>query len=154
MSAKKIVNPTVAIVGATGAVGVELLLCLEPRKFPLKELKLFASARSAGKTMKFRGKDLPVQELTECSFAGVPIVPLSAGSRPPQPFAPAAVKAVTVILDDSSALRMDARVPPVLPEITSDAIFTHQDIIANPNCSAIISITPLWPVHRKNPIKR
>jgi len=154
MSAKKIVNPTVAIVGATGAVGVELLQCLERRKFPLKELKLFASARSAGKTMKFRGKDLRVQELTESSFAGVDIGLFSAGSGTSRKFAPAAVKAGTVIVDNSSAFRMDAGVPLVVPEINAEAIFTHKGIIANPNCSAIISITPLWQVHRKNRIKR
>jgi aspartate-semialdehyde dehydrogenase len=154
MAAKKIVNPTVAIVGATGAVGVELLLCLEQRKFPLKELKLFASARSAGKTMKFQGFDLPVQELTELSFAGVDIGLFSAGSGTSKKFAPAAVKAGTVIVDNSSAFRMDAGVPLVIPEINAEAIFTHKGIIANPNCSAIISITPLWPVHRKNRIKR
>jgi aspartate-semialdehyde dehydrogenase len=154
MSAKKIVNPVVAIVGATGAVGVELLQCLEQRKFPLKELKLFASARSAGKTMKFRGKDLRVQELGEGSFAGVDIALFSAGSGTSKKFAPAAVKAGTVVIDNSSAFRMDAGVPLVVPEINAEAISTHKGIIANPNCSAIISITPLWPVHRKNRIKR
>jgi aspartate-semialdehyde dehydrogenase len=154
MSAKKISNPVVAIVGATGAVGVELLQCLEQRKFPLKELKLFASARSAGKTMKFRGKDLLVQELGEGSFAGVDIGLFSAGSGTSKKFAPAAVKAGTVVIDNSSAFRMDAGVPLVVPEINAEAILTHKGIIANPNCSAIISITPLWPVHRKNRIKR
>ena len=154
MSAKKIVNPTVAIVGATGAVGVELLQCLEQRKFPLKELKLFASARSAGKTMEFRGKPLAVQELTERSFDGVQIGLFSAGSGTTKKFAQAAVAAGTVIVDNSSAYRMDAGVPLVVPEINRDAIFTHKGIIANPNCSAIISITPLWPIHKKNRIKR
>lgn len=154
MSAKKIVNPVVAIVGATGAVGVELLQCLEQRKFPLKELKLFASARSAGKTMKFRGKELRVEELTEGSFAGVDIGLFSAGGGTSKKFAPAAVKAGTVVVDNSSAFRMDSSVPLVVPEINAEAIATHKGIIANPNCSAIISITPLWPVHRKNRIKR
>jgi aspartate-semialdehyde dehydrogenase len=154
MSVKKIANPVVAIVGATGAVGVELLQCLEQRKFPLKELKLFASARSAGKTMKFRGKDLRVEELGEGSFAGVDIALFSAGSGTSKKFAPAAVKAGTVVVDNSSAFRMDAGVPLVVPEINADANSTHKGIIANPNCSAIISITPLWPVHRKNRIKR
>jgi len=154
MSAKKIANPVVAIVGATGAVGVELLQCLEQRKFPLKELKLFASARSAGKTMKFRGKDLRVQELGEGSFAGVDIGLFSAGSGTSKKFAPAAVKAGTVVVDNSSAFRMDLEVPLVVPEINGEAISTHKGIIANPNCSAIISITPLWPVHRQNRIKR
>jgi len=154
MSAKKIVTPVVAIVGATGAVGVELLRCLEQRKFPLKELKLFASARSAGKTMSFRGNDVRVQELGEGSFAGVDIGLFSAGSGTSKKFAPAAVKAGTVVIDNSSAFRMDAGVPLVVPEINADTILTHKGIIANPNCSAIISITPLWPVHRKNRIKR
>jgi aspartate-semialdehyde dehydrogenase len=154
MAAKKIVNPVVAIVGATGAVGVELKQCLEQRKFPLKELRLLASARSAGKTMKFRGNELRVQELTEDSFAGVDIGLFSAGSSTSKKFAPAAVKAGTVIVDNSSAFRMDAGVPLVVPEINGDAIATHKGIIANPNCSAIISITPLWPVHRENRIKR
>jgi aspartate-semialdehyde dehydrogenase len=154
MSVKKFANPVVAIVGATGAVGVELLQCLEQRKFPLKELKLFASARSAGKTMKFRGEDLRVQELGEGSFAGVDIGLFSAGSGTSKKFAPAAVKAGTVVVDNSSAFRMDAGVPLVVPEINGEAISTHKGIIANPNCSAIISITPLWPVHRKNRIKR
>ena len=111
MAAKKILNPVVAIVGATGAVGVELLECLERRKFPLRELKLFASARSAGKTMKFRGQDIAVQELTEASFAGVDIALFSAGSGTSKKFAPAAVKAGTVIVDNSSAFRMDMGVP-------------------------------------------
>ncbi len=154
MAAKKLANPVVAIVGATGAVGVELLQCLEQRKFPLKELRLLASARSAGKTMKFRGKELRVQELTEDSFAGVDIGLFSAGSGTSKKFAPAAVKAGTVIVDNSSAFRMDAGVPLVVPEINGDAIATHKGIIANPNCSAIISITPLWPVHQKNRIGR
>jgi aspartate-semialdehyde dehydrogenase len=154
MAAKKLVNPVVAIVGATGAVGVELKQCLAQRKFPLKELRLFASARSAGKTMEFRSKELPVHELTEDSFAGVDIGLFSAGSGTSRKFAPAAVKAGTVIVDNSSAFRMDAGVPLVVPEINGDTIATHKGIIANPNCSAIISITPLWPVHRQNRIKR
>jgi aspartate-semialdehyde dehydrogenase len=154
MSAKKFTDPVVAIVGATGAVGVELLQCLEQRKFPLKELKLFASARSAGKAMQFRGKPLPVEELKESSFAGVDIGLFSAGSGTTKKFAKAAVAAGTVIVDNSSAFRMDEGVPLVVPEINREAIFTHRGIIANPNCSAIISITPLWPVHQKNRIKR
>ena len=154
MPAQKISNPVVAIVGATGAVGVELLQCLERRKFPLKELKLFASARSAGKKMKFRGSDVAVRELTEASFAGVDIGLFSAGSGTSKKFAPAAVAAGTVIVDNSSAFRMDAGVPLVVPEINREAILTHKGIIANPNCSAIISITPLWPVYKKNRIKR
>lgn len=154
MAARKITNPVVAIVGATGAVGVELIECLERRKFPLKELKLFASARSAGKTLPFRGKQLPVQELTESSFTGVDIGLFSAGGSTSKKFAPIAVRAGNVVIDNSSAFRMDEGVPLVVPEINREAISAHKGIIANPNCSAIISITPLWPVHRRNRIRR
>ncbi|HUL82724.1 MAG TPA: aspartate-semialdehyde dehydrogenase [Gammaproteobacteria bacterium] len=154
MVAKQLSNPVVAVVGATGAVGVELIRCLEQRKFPLAELKLFASARSAGKTLDFRGKPLRVQELTEKSFAGVQIGLFSAGSATTKKFAKAALDAGTIIVDNSSAFRMDPTVPLVVPEINAQMIATHKGIIANPNCSAIISITPLWPIHRKNRIKR
>jgi aspartate-semialdehyde dehydrogenase len=154
MVAKQLSNPVVAVVGATGAVGVELIRCLEQRKFPLAELKLFASARSAGKTLDFRGKPLRVQELTEKSFAGVQIGLFSAGSATTKKFAKAALDAGTIIVDNSSAYRMDPTVPLVVPEINAQMIATHKGIIANPNCSAIISITPLWPIHRKNRIKR
>jgi len=154
MAAKKIRNPVVAIVGATGAVGVELLQCLEQRKFPLQELRLFASARSAGRSMAFRGDKLAVQELTEASFAGVDIGLFSAGSGTSKKFAPAAVKAATVVADTTSAFRMDAGVPLVVPEINPETLANHRGIIANPNCAAIISITPLWPIHKCNPIRR
>lgn len=150
----KLSQPVVAVVGATGAVGVELIQCLEQRKFPLQQLRLFASARSAGKTMTFRGQPLKVEELTEKSFEGVGIGLFSAGSGTTRAFAPAAVKAGCVVVDNSSAYRMDPKVPLVVPEINPEAIATHQGIIANPNCSAIISITPLWPIHRQNRIKR
>jgi aspartate-semialdehyde dehydrogenase len=151
---KKLSNPVVAVVGATGAVGVELIHCLEQRNFPLSELRLFASARSAGKSLKFRGKKLKVRELTEQSFDGVHIGLFSAGSSTTKKFAKAAVAAGTIIVDNSSAYRMDPDVPLVVPEINPQTIKTHKGIIANPNCSAIISITPLWPIHKKNPIKR
>ena len=154
MVAKKLSNPVVAVVGATGAVGVELIRCLEQRKFPLSELRLFASARSAGKTLDFRGKPLPVRELTDESFAGVHIGLFSAGSATTKKFAKPALDAGTIIVDNSSAYRMDPAVPLVVPEINAQTIATHKGIIANPNCSAIISITPLWPIHRKNRIKR
>ena len=111
MAAKKIVNPTVAIVGATGAVGVELIHCLEQRNFPLSELRLFASARSAGKSLKFRGKKIKVKELTEKSFDGVQIGLFSAGSSTTKKFAKAAVAAGTIIIDNSSAYRMDPDMP-------------------------------------------
>ena len=154
MAAKKLSNPVVAVVGATGAVGVELIRCLEQRKFPLSRLRLFASARSAGKSLDFRGSPLQVEELTDKSFAGVQIGLFSAGSSTTKKFAKAALDAGTVIVDNSSAYRMDPTVPLVVPEINPEKIATHQGIIANPNCSAIISITPLWPIHRKNRIKR
>lgn len=154
MTLKKPSNPVVAIVGATGAVGVELLRCLEQRSFPLSELRLLASARSAGRQMAFRGKQLQVEELTEDSFKGVHIGLFSAGSATTQRFAAAAARAGTVIVDNSSAYRMDPAVPLVVPEINPEAIASHKGIIANPNCSAIISITPLWPIHRRNRIKR
>lgn len=154
MAAHKLVNPVVAIVGATGAVGVELIRCLEQRKFPLSELKLFASARSAGKALEFRGKPWRVEELTETSFDGVQIGLFSAGSGTSKRFGPIAVQAGTVVIDNSSAFRMDPGVPLVVPEINPEAIATHRGIIANPNCSAIISITPLWPIHKRNRIRR
>jgi aspartate-semialdehyde dehydrogenase len=147
-------RPVVAVVGATGAVGVELLHCLEKRRFPLSDLKLFASARSAGKKLEYRGAQLVVEELTEKAFEGVHIGLFSAGGSTSRRFAPAAVRAGTVVVDNSSAFRMDADVPLVVPEINADAIATHKGIIANPNCSAIVSITPLWPIHRKNRIRR
>jgi len=146
--------PVVAIVGATGAVGVELLGCLERRNFPLSELRLFASARSAGKTLQFRGKPVPVQELTEDGLNGVNIGLFSAGSSTSKKFAPVAVRKGAVVVDNSSAFRMEREVPLVVPEINPQAIREHRGIIANPNCAAIISITPLWPIHRQNRIRR
>jgi aspartate-semialdehyde dehydrogenase len=146
--------PVVAIVGATGAVGVELIRCLEQRAFPLTELRLFASARSAGKTLEFRGRALSVRELGEDSFAGVDLALFSAGGATSRRFAPLAVRAGATVIDNSSAFRMDAGVPLVVPEINAHAVGTHHGIIANPNCCAIISITPLWPVHRVNRIVR
>ena len=146
--------PVVAVVGATGAVGVELMQCLEQRNFPLSKLRLFASARSAGKTLPFRGKPVVVEELTEDSFRGVNIALFSAGGTQSKKYAPAAVRHGTVVVDNSSAFRMDADVPLVVPEINPEALRGHKGIIANPNCSTIISITPLWPIHKINPIKR
>jgi len=146
--------PVVAIVGATGAVGVELIRCLEERAFPLSELRLFASARSAGKMLAFRGQSLPVRELNEHSFSGVDIALFSAGGSTSKRFAPIAVRAGATVVDNSSAFRMDAGVPLVVPEINPHTLRTHQGIIANPNCCAIIAITPLWPIHRSNRIRR
>jgi aspartate-semialdehyde dehydrogenase len=144
----------VAIVGATGAVGVELIRCLEERGFPVSELRLFASARSAGKTLTFRGLQLTVRELNEHSFSGVDIALFSAGGSTSKRFAPIAVRAGATVIDNSSAFRMDPSVPLVVPEINPHTLRTHQGIIANPNCCAIIAITPLWPIHRSNRIQR
>ena len=146
--------PVVAIVGATGAVGQELLHCLERRRFPLADLRVFASARSAGKRLAFRGGELEVAELTERSFDGVDIALFSAGSATSQRFAPLAVRAGTVVIDNSSAFRMQSDVPLVVPEINADEIATHRGIIANPNCVAIVAGVPLWPIHRRNRILR
>ena len=146
--------PVVAVVGATGAVGIELMQCLEQRRFPLSNLRLFASARSAGKTLPFKGKPVTVEELTEDSFRGVDIALFSAGGAQSKRFAPAAVRHGTVVVDNSSAFRMDADVPLVVPEINPEALRQHKGIIANPNCSTIISITPLWPIHKINRIQR
>ena len=146
--------PVVAVVGATGAVGVELMQCLEQRRFPLSNLRLFASARSAGKTLPFKGKPVTVEELTEDSFRGVDIALFSAGGAQSKRFAPAAVRHGAVVVDNSSAFRMDPGVPLIVPEINPEALREHKGIIANPNCSTIISITPLWPIHKVNRINR
>jgi aspartate-semialdehyde dehydrogenase len=147
-------SPVVAIVGATGAVGIELIRCLETRRFPLADLRLYASARSAGKTLAYRGQALAVRELGEDSFRGVNIALFSAGSSVSKRFAPLAVRAGATVIDNSSAFRMDPSVPLVVPEINLQALRGHGGIIANPNCTAIISITPLWPIHRVNRIRR
>ncbi|MEA1677355.1 aspartate-semialdehyde dehydrogenase [Nitrospirillum sp. BR 11163] len=146
--------PVVAIVGATGAVGVELLECLEQRAFPLSELRLLASPRSAGKTMTFKGKEITVQALDENSFTGVDIALFSAGGSISKVYGPIAVKAGAVVVDNSSAFRQDPDVPLVVPEVNPEAVKRHKGIIANPNCSTIIALVPLWPLHAKNRITR
>jgi aspartate-semialdehyde dehydrogenase len=147
-------NYRVAIAGATGAVGVEFLRCLEQRRFPIASLRLLASARSRGKNMQFNGQAIDVEELTEHSFAGVDIAFFSAGGSISKKFGPLAAQAGAVVVDNSSAFRMDPSVPLVIPEINPQAMCVHQGIIANPNCSTIIGITPLWPIHRVNRIRR
>ena len=144
----------VAIAGATGAVGVEFLHLLEERRFPLSELRLLASARSAGKTMPFQGRDIKIEELTEDSFKNLDIAFFSAGGSISKKYAPVAARAGAVVVDNSSAFRMDPKVPLVIPEINPEAIAEHNGIIANPNCSTIIAIVPLWPIHKKNRIRR
>ena len=144
----------VAIVGATGAVGQEFLSLLAERKFTMKSLKLLASKRSAGKTISFMGKDIVIEELTHDSFAGVDLVLSSAGGSISKEFMPSAVKAGAVVVDNSSAFRADPGVPLVVPEINARRIADHKGIIANPNCSAITTLVPLWPIHQVNPVKR
>ncbi len=143
-----------AIAGVTGAVGQEFLSILEQRNFPFDTLKVLASSRSKGKTITFKGKQYTVEELTTDSFAGVDIALFSAGGSRSKEFAPAAVKAGAVVVDNSSAFRMDPDVPLVIPEINPEAIKQHKGIIANPNCSTIIGIVPVWPLHQANPVKR
>lgn len=147
-------KPVIAIVGATGAVGVEILSCIEKRKFPYSEVRALASARSAGKQLPFAGSSVTVTELTEKSFDGVHLALFSAGSSTSKKFAAVAVSKGAVVVDNSSAFRMDKTIPLVVPEINPEAMANHPGIIANPNCAAIISITPLWPIHKANPIKR
>ena len=138
-------NKTVAIVGATGAVGREFIGCIESRGIGIKSLKLLASARSAGKAYPFRGQNLTVEELKDDSFGGVDIALFSAGSGISKQYAPIAVKAGAVVVDNSSAFRADPAIPLVVPEINARRIAEHKGIIANPNCSAITTLVPLWP---------
>ncbi len=144
----------VAIMGATGAVGSELLKILDERKFPMSSLKLLASSRSAGRRLRFGTEELVVEELTEKSFKGVDLVLASAGGSLSEKFAPIAVAEGAVVVDNTSAFRMDPSVPLVVPEVNPEAIKTHKGIIANPNCSTIIMNVPVWPLHQVNPITR
>jgi aspartate-semialdehyde dehydrogenase len=127
---------------------------MDRRSFPVRKLKALASARSAGKTIDFRGERIVIEELTEKSFEGVDIALFSAGAGISRKFSPAAVKAGAVVIDNSSAFRMDPNVPLVIPEINANRIREHKGIIAVPNCSAITALVPLWPIHRQNRIKR
>lgn len=143
----------VAILGATGAVGAEFLNLIEERDFPFNELRLLASARSAGKQIGFMGKTYTVEEAGPHSFDGIDIA-LFAGGSVSKEFAPLAVKAGAVVIDNSSTFRMDPDVPLVVPEINPEAILQHKGIIANPNCSTIIMVMALKPLHDLAPIKR
>jgi aspartate-semialdehyde dehydrogenase len=144
----------VAIAGVTGAVGAEFIATMDKRRFPVGRLKALASARSTGRTLSFRGEAITVEELTEDSFDGVDIALFSAGSGVARKYAPIAVRAGAVVIDNSSAFRMDGNVPLVIPEINGNRIADHRGIIAVPNCSAITALVPLWPIHRRNRIKR
>jgi aspartate-semialdehyde dehydrogenase len=145
----------VAIMGATGAVGTEFLTLLDERNFEMDSLRLLASSRSAGKKIPFKGEELTVEELTEDSFGDVDLVLASAGGSISKKFAPAAVKAGAVVVDNTSAYRMDPEVPLVIPEVNPEDIQKHpKGIIANPNCSTIIMNVPVWPLHKANPVRR
>ena len=143
----------VAILGATGAVGQEFLNLIEERKFPFSELRLLASSRSAGKKIAFMGREYTVQEATADSFEGIDIA-LFAGGSASKEFAPYAVKAGAVVIDNSSAFRMDPAVPLVVPEVNPEAISQHKGIIANPNCSTIIMVMGLKPLYDLAKIRR
>jgi len=147
-------DPVVAIAGVTGAVGAEFIATMDRRGFRVGKLKALASARSAGKRLSFRGQDIVIEELTADSFEGVDIALFSAGSGISKKFAPLAVKAGAVVVDNSSAFRMDPNVPLVIPEINAGRIRDHKGIVANPNCAAITALVPLWPIHKQNRIKR
>lgn len=144
----------VAVAGATGAVGQEMIKILEEKNFPVRELRLLASSRSVGKKMLFQGKEIAVQELTENSFEGIQIALFSAGASISKQFAPAAVRAGAIVVDNTSAFRMDPNVPLVVPEVNPDQISKHHGIIANPNCSTIQMVVALKPLHDEAKIKR
>jgi aspartate-semialdehyde dehydrogenase len=151
MSSRKV---NVAVVGATGAVGAEFLKVLADRNFPIAELKLLASARSVGKKLKFKGQEYPVEELTKDSFKGVDIALFSAGGSRSKEFAKAAVDAGAVVVDNSSAFRMDPNTPLVVPEINPEDIAAHKGVIANPNCSTIIMLMAVYPLTKLGKVKR
>ena len=144
----------VAIVGATGAVGQEFLTVLAERKFPIRQLKLLASARSAGKKVQFGGEQHVVEELTKQSFQGIQIAFFSAGGGISRDFAPVAVAAKAIVIDNTSAFRMKDGIPLVVPEVNPEMIFEHSGLIANPNCSTIIMNVPVWPLHKANRVRR
>ena len=144
----------VAILGATGAVGTELLALLEQRNFPLDQLKILASERSAGKSISFAGENLIVEAVTDSSFDNVDIVLASAGGSISKQWLPIAVKAGAVSIDNSSAFRMHPDVPLVVPEVNPEAAALHKGIIANPNCTTILLTVAIYPLHQVQPIKR
>lgn len=145
---------SVALLGATGAVGTELLELLQSRNFPISELKLLASPRSAGRTISFQGEELLVEVVTEKSFEGVDIVLASAGGSTSKTWATSAVERGAVVIDNSSAFRMNPEVPLVIPEVNPEAAAKHQGIIANPNCTTILMALAVWPLHQIEPVQR
>src|SRR3989338_3341326 len=144
----------VAVIGATGAVGTQMLRVLEERRFPVKGVLALASARSKGRRVPFNGKTLKVEELTRRSFEGIDVALFSAGASRSLEFAPEAVKSGAVVIDNSSAFRMEPDVPLVVPEENSHTLKKHKGIIANPNCSTIQMVVALKPIHDAAQIKR
>ncbi len=146
--------PNMAIAGVTGAVGQEFLRILEQRDFPFASLKMLASSRSAGRTIDFKGQTYTIEELTADSFDGVDLALFSAGGSTSRQFAPMAAERGCVVVDNSSAFRMDADTPLVVPEVNPADIARHKGIIANPNCSTIIMNVPVWPLHQALGVRR
>jgi aspartate-semialdehyde dehydrogenase len=144
----------VAVVGATGAVGEEFLKVLETRKFPVGKLVPLASQRSKGKKVKYCGEEIPIEVLSQNSFKGIELALFSAGASISREMAPVAVNAGAVVVDNSSAFRMDPGIPLVVPEVNPHALKGHRGIIANPNCSTIIMVVGITPIHRLSPIQR
>ena len=144
----------VAVAGATGAVGIEMLKTLEKRNFPVANLKLLASARSAGKTLKFKGEDVVIEEMKSSSFKGMDIALFSAGSDISREFRADVVKSGAVMIDNSSAFRMEDDVPLVIPEVNPEDVKLHKGVIANPNCSTIIMLVAVAPLHRAKKLRR
>ncbi|MCG2813978.1 MAG: aspartate-semialdehyde dehydrogenase, partial [Thermodesulfovibrionales bacterium] len=151
---KKKAKYIVAVVGATGAVGNEMIATLEQRNFPVEKLRLFASERSGGKTLEFQGSEIPVESLNESSFKGIDIALFSAGAERSKIWAPIAAKSGCVVVDNSSQWRMDPEVPLIVPEVNSHDLKWHKGIIANPNCSTIQMVVVLKPIHDAAKIKR
>lgn len=141
-------TPHVAVVGATGAVGIEMIKTLEKRGFPVGKLTLLASARSVGKKLKFKGEDTLVRELTKDSFTGIDIALFSAGGSISKEFAPIAARSGCIVIDNSSAFRMDNAVPLVIPEINPADVKLNRGIIANPNCTTAVTLMALYPLHQ------
>jgi len=144
----------VAILGATGAVGKELIELLATRNFPLADLKLLASPRSAGTTLSFKGETLRVESTDTSSFQAIDLVLASAGGNTSKALAPRAVASGAIVIDNSSAYRMDPNVPLIIPEVNPQEVHQHQGIIANPNCTTILMNVVVWPLHQVQPIKR
>ena len=146
--------PNIAITGVTGAVGQEFLRILDERNFPFADVKMLASSRSVGKSVNFKGRNCTVEELTADSFDGVDLVLSSTSGSLSRQFTPIAVDAGAVVVDNTSAFRMDPNTPLVVSEVNPDDIAQHRGVIANPNCSTIIMNVPVWPLHQAVPIRR